>query len=64
MAQKRLSMQKVRKVLRLKHELGGSHREIATSLKIAHTTVGEYPRRAAKADGTRNPCLTTVSTSV
>ena len=31
-SQKRLSMGKIRELLRLKYELGGSHREIATSL--------------------------------
>ena len=31
MSQKRLSMRKIRELLRLKYELGRSHREIAVS---------------------------------
>ena len=34
MSQKRLSMRKIRELMRLKHELGRSHREIATSLGV------------------------------
>ena len=49
MPKKRLSMRKIREVLRLKHELGRSHREIATSLGIANSTVSDYARRAAAA---------------
>lgn len=49
MGQKRLSMRKIREVLRLKYELGRSNREIGTSLKVSHSTVGEYVRRAAEA---------------
>ena len=49
MSQKRLSMRKVRELLRLKHELGRSHREIAGSLGIANSTVSDYARRAAAA---------------
>ena len=49
MGQKRLSMRKIREVLRLKYELGRSNREIGTSLKVSHSTVGEYVRRTAEA---------------
>jgi transposase len=48
-AQKRLSMRKLREVLRLKHERGLSNRKIGRSLKISHTTVAEYLGRAAQA---------------
>ena len=49
MAQKRLSMRKIRDVLRLKHELGRSQREIGVILWISHSTVGSYVRRAREA---------------
>ena len=49
MAQKRLSMRKIREVLRLRHGLGRSHREIAAILRISHSTVGSYVRRAREA---------------
>ena len=42
-------MRKIREVLRLVHELGLSNRQIAASLKISHTTVGEYRGRAMQA---------------
>ena len=42
-------MRKIRELLRLKYERGRSHREIATSLGIANSTVGEYVRRASAA---------------
>ena len=48
MAQKRLSMRKLREVFRLKHERGLSNRKIGRSLKISHTTVAEYLGRAAQ----------------
>ena len=47
MPKKRLSMRKIRELLRLKYELRRSHREIATSLGIANSTVSDYARRAA-----------------
>jgi len=43
---KRSSMRRIREVLRLKHELRCSHREIARSLGIANSTVSDYARRA------------------
>ena len=49
MSQKRLSMRKIRELLRLKYDLGRSHREIARSLGIAASTVSDYVRRASAA---------------
>ena len=49
MSQRRLSMRKIRELLRLKYELGRSHREIAMSLGIANSTVSDYVRRARAA---------------
>jgi transposase len=45
----RHSMRKVREVLRLKHDLGRSERQIALAVGIARSTVGEYLQRAEKA---------------
>ena len=42
-------MRKIRELLPLKYELGRSHREIATSLGIANSTVSDYVRRASAA---------------
>ena len=49
MSQKRLSMRKIRELLRLKYELGRSHREIAGSIGVANSTVSDYVRRATAA---------------
>ena len=49
MSQKRLSMRKIRELMRLKYELGRSHREIAASLGIANSTVSDYAGRARAA---------------
>ena len=49
MSQQRLSMRKIRELMRLKYELGRSHREIAASLGIANSTVSDYVRRASAA---------------
>ena len=49
MSQKRLSMRKVREVLRLKFELKLDNRQIAASCKISHVTVGKYLARFAAA---------------
>ena len=53
MARKRLSMRKRRGVLRLKYGLGRSHRKIETMLRISHSTVGSYVRRAREAGVSR-----------
>ena len=42
-------MRKIRELLRLKYELGRSHREIAASLGVANSTVIDYVRRASAA---------------
>jgi transposase len=47
MPAERLSMRKVREVLRLKYACGASERVIARSVGIGRTAVGEYIRRAA-----------------
>ena len=49
MARKRLSMRKIRDVLRLKYGLGRSNREIGAILRISHSTVGSYVRRVREA---------------
>jgi len=46
MSQERLSMRKIKEVLRLKQEIGLSNRVIAGACKISNSTVGEYIRRA------------------
>ena len=40
-------MRKIRELLRLKYDLGRSHRDIARSLGIANSTVSDYVRRAS-----------------
>jgi hypothetical protein len=47
MPAERLSMRKVREVLRLKHACGASEWVIARSVGISPTAIGEYMRRAA-----------------
>jgi transposase len=49
MSRKRVSMRKVREVLRLKFQLNLSDRDIAKSCKVGKTTVGEYVQRAKEA---------------
>ena len=49
MAQRRLSMRKIREILRLKHEAGLSNRAIARACSIGKETVREYLGRAAEA---------------
>ena len=46
MPAERLSMRKVREVLRLKHALGMSYRQISEATGVGKTAVGEYVRRA------------------
>ena len=50
MANKRTLMRKVRQVLRLATEAGLNQRQIARSLSLSPTTVGEYLRRAQTAN--------------
>jgi len=49
MAQRKLTMRKIKEILRLKWTLGLSERQTGASLKIAHSTVGEYVKRAERA---------------
>lgn len=49
MTQERLSVRKIREILRLKHEVGLSNRAIARARKLSNSTVGEYLRRARAA---------------
>ena len=49
MPQERLSMRKIREVLRLRWEQGLSHRQIATSCRIGQTTARECLGRAKAA---------------
>jgi transposase len=49
MAKERLSMRKIKEILRLK-SLGFSSRKIALSIKVARSTVAEYIERAEKAN--------------
>ena len=49
MAAQRLSMRKIREILRLRHESGLSARDIARSCSVGRTTVSEYLSRAAAA---------------
>ncbi len=49
MAQRKLTMRKSKEILRLKWNLGLSDRQVAASLRIAHSTVAAYVRRAERA---------------
>ena len=49
-AKRRLSMRKIREVLRLNHAAGMSVRAITRSVKASPSTVGEYIRRAEVQD--------------
>jgi transposase len=49
MSQKRLSMRKIEEVLRLKYEVGLTHRAIAQSCSISPSTVSEYVTHAKAA---------------
>ena len=49
MPAKRLSMRKIKEVLRLKWDKGLSNRQIAKACRIGRPTVAEYLRRAADA---------------
>jgi len=50
MGKKRLSMRKIRDILRLRHEAGLSYRGIAQALNIGYGTVVDYLNRAKAAD--------------
>ena len=50
MAGRRLSMRKIKEILRLKWECNQSNKQIANSCKIARSTVREYLERATRAD--------------
>lgn len=49
MPQEKLSMRKIREVLRLQHEMKLSNRAIAKACRISNSTVGEYVKRAKQA---------------
>lgn len=49
MAQERLSVRKIREILRLKNEVGLSNRAIARACRISNSTVGDYLARAEQA---------------
>ena len=49
MPAERLSMRKIREVLRLTHALGMSYRKVSEATGIGKTAVGEYVRRAEAA---------------
>jgi len=50
MSQERLTLRKIREILRLKEEVGLSNRAIARASNISNSTVGEYIRRAQAAN--------------
>jgi DNA-binding transcriptional regulator LsrR (DeoR family) len=47
MPAERAPMRKVREVMRLRHALGVSEQQIAITIGVSRSTVGEYLRRAA-----------------
>jgi len=49
MPQERLTMRKIREILRLKWECGLSNRTIARSCSVSHSTVSQYVKRAEAA---------------
>src|SRR3972149_5766511 len=49
MPNRRLSMRKIKEVLRLKYDCGISEREISRSCQVSRSTVADYIRRAAAA---------------
>lgn len=54
MSQERLTVRKIREIIRLKYEAGLSNRAIAGACNVSNSTVGEYLRRA-EAAGIRWP---------
>ena len=55
MQQKSLSMRKIEEILRLKYELGLTHRAIAKSCGVSTSTVSEYATHAIAGLGDRHP---------
>jgi DNA-directed RNA polymerase specialized sigma24 family protein len=49
MCQERLTVRKIREILRLKEELGLSNRAIARACKVSNSTVGDYLARTKQA---------------
>ena len=49
MPNRRLSMRKIKEVLRLKYDCGISEREISRSCQVSRSTVADYIRRTAAA---------------
>lgn len=49
MPQERLTMRKIREILRLKWGMGLSNRTVARSCRVSHSTVGDYVKRAETA---------------
>jgi len=49
MARRPISMRKTKEILRLKHEVGLTNRQIAASLNLSHTCVGHYLAQARQA---------------
>jgi transposase len=49
MAKRILTMRKIKEILRLRWALGLSERQVGASLKVAHSTVGEYVKRSQRA---------------
>ncbi|MBI9060328.1 MAG: IS21 family transposase [Labilibaculum sp.] len=49
MPQERLTVRKIKEIMRLKYEVGLSNRAIAGACKVSNSTVGEYLRRARSA---------------
>jgi len=49
MPQERLTMRKIKEIMRLKYEAGLSNRAVAGACRVSNSTVGEYLRRAQSA---------------
>ena len=49
MARRPISMRKTKEILRLKYELGLTNRQIAASLNLSHTCVGQHLAQARQA---------------
>jgi len=63
MPAERVSMRRVREILRVKHECGATDRQIARSLSLARSTVAVMLERAAAA-GLRSPLPASLSDRV